>query len=188
MQEPDQDDFVVIPCSPYAVSKWACTAYARTFHALYGLPVVTARLMMVYGPGQWDVTKLLPYVTTALLSGTSPALSSGTREIDWVYVDDIVDGLLKVALASHINVRTIDLGSGVLTSIRQIVDRLAALIDARVPIRYGAIADRPLERPRAARAEETRQLIGWAAETTLEEGLSRTVNWYRNEWCSPKPA
>jgi UDP-glucose 4-epimerase len=188
MQEPDPADASAIPCSPYAVSKWACSGYARTFHALYGLPVVTARPMMVYGPGQWDTAKLLPYVTTSLLAGTSPAVSSGARELDWVYVDDVVDGFLKVALASDLNAVTIDLGSGTLTSIRDIVARLGALIDPKIPIRFGALSDRPLERPRAALVAETQALIEWVAETSLDEGLARTVAWYRTEWCSPKPA
>jgi len=69
MHEPDADDSEGIPSSPYAASKWACTAYARMFHRLYQFPVVIARPMMVYGPRQWDVTKLLPYVIKSLLNG-----------------------------------------------------------------------------------------------------------------------
>jgi UDP-glucose 4-epimerase len=187
MQEPGADDPTGIPCSPYAASKWACNAYARMFHALYGLPVVIARPMMVYGPGQWDANKLLPYVTTSLLNGVSPAISSGTRVMDWIYVDDVVDGLLTVATATEVSGLTIDLGSGVLTSIRDIVERLGSLTDPGIPVRFGAVADRPLEQVRAANVEETRRLIGWMATTTLEEGLRRTVAWFKQEWCSPKP-
>ncbi len=187
MQEPDADDSRGTPCSPYAASKWACAGYARMFHALYGLPVVIARPMMVYGPGQWDTTKLLPYVTTSLLSGTSPGVSSGARQLDWVYVDDVVSALMAVATFSALDGRTIDLGSGTLTSIREIVTLVASLVGSEAPVRFGAVADRPFEQPRAARADETRKLIGWVAETSLSEGLNRTVAWYR-QWYSLKPA
>jgi nucleoside-diphosphate-sugar epimerase len=188
MQEPDQDEPAGVPCSPYAASKWAGGAYARMFQALYGQRIVIARPMMVYGPGQWDLAKLLPYVTTSLLAGTSPAISSGRRELDWVFVDDVVDGLMTIALSSTIDGRTIDLGSGTLTSVRAIVDQVVALVDSGVPVRFDALADRPFERPRAARVEETARLTGWVAATPLGEGLSRTVAWYREKWCSPKPA
>jgi UDP-glucose 4-epimerase len=188
MQEPDPDHPAAIPCSPYAASKWACTGYARMFQALYQLPVVIARPMMVYGPGQWDLVKVLPYVTVSLLGGTSPALGSGARELDWIFVDDVVDGMLAVAQAVGIDGLTIDLGSGILTSIRQVVERVAAMVGSNVAVRFGALPDRPFERPCTARIEETRRLTGWSARTTLDDGLKQTVDWYRDTWSSLKPA
>jgi UDP-glucose 4-epimerase len=186
MQEPDPDHPAPTPCSPYAASKWACSAYARMFHALYQLPVAIARPMMVYGPGQWDLVKVLPYVMVSLLGGTSPALGSGGRELDWVFVDDVVDGMLAVA-AAEIDGQTVDLGSGTLTSVRSVVEQAAALIGSEAQVRFGAIPDRPLERPCAARAEETRRLIGWSARTPLADGLKQTVAWYRETWSSLRP-
>ena len=106
MQEPDPDHPAAIPCSPYAASKWACSGYARMFHALYQLPVAIARPMMVYGPGQWDLVKLLPYVMVSLLGGTSPAIASGARELDWVFVDDVVEGMMAIAMADGIDGQT----------------------------------------------------------------------------------
>jgi nucleoside-diphosphate-sugar epimerase len=186
MREPVLGDPEPIPCSPYAASKWASSMYGRMFHALYQLPVVIARLMMVYGPGQWDVTKLLPYVIRSLLAGTPPALSSGTQELDWVFVEDVVDGLLSVARAMGIDGQTLDLGSGTLASVRGIVERVAVLIAADVPLRFGALGDRPFERPYTARSEQTRHAIGWSARTPLDEGLKQTVAWYRDTWSSLK--
>lgn len=188
MHEPDEGETANVPCSPYAASKWACSAYAHMFRSLYELPVAIARPMMVYGPGQWDVTKLLPYVILSLLGGRSPSLGSGARELDWVFVDDVVDGLMTIGLSRTANGRSIDLGSGNLTSVRSIVNQVVALIGADVPVSFGARADRLLERPRAARVEETKDLIGWVATTSLNEGLQRTLGWYRNEWHSTKPA
>jgi nucleoside-diphosphate-sugar epimerase len=188
MQEPDPDHPAAVPCSPYAASKWACSGYARMFHALYRLPVSVARPMMVYGPGQWDLVKLLPYVMVSLLGGTSPAVGSGTRELDWVYVDDVVDGMLAVATADGIQGEAVDLGSGTLTSIRQVIEHVATLIGSDVRVRFGVLPDRPLERPRAARTELTRRLIGWSAQTPLDVGLKQTVAWYRETWSSLKPA
>jgi dTDP-4-dehydrorhamnose 3,5-epimerase len=138
MQEPDLPDDPGIPCSPYAASKFAARAYARMFHALYQLPIVIARPMMVYGPRQWDTKKLLPYVATALLTGESPLIGSGTRELDWVFVDDAVDGLMTTALAPEIDGLTVDLGSGTLTTVRTVVEKIAALVGGATPIRFRA--------------------------------------------------
>jgi nucleoside-diphosphate-sugar epimerase len=143
--------------------------------------------MMVYGPGQWDRTKLLPYVTSSLVAGTSPEVGSGTREMDWVYVDDVVEGFLTVAGSPNVEGRMIDLGTGTLTSIRAIVEAVADVVGSSVPIRFGAIQDRPFEQPRAARVEETRRLTGWVARTSLREGLGRTVDWHRQKCSSAKP-
>lgn len=184
MQEPHTGDPLAVPCSPYAASKWACSGYARMFHALYQLPVVITRLFMVYGPLQWDLTKLLPYVIVSLLKGESPKVSSGVRELDWVYVDDVVDALLMLAASDYMDGRTIDVGSGRLTTIRCIIDHIVAILGSDVSVQYGAVADRPLERRHAADIEETRRMTGWSATTPLQDGLVRTIAWYRTELAS----
>ena len=179
MHEPERDDPLGIPVSPYAASKWSCTAYARMFHQLYGLPAVIARPMMVYGPGQWDRAKLLPYVITSLLNGTSPSVSSGTRTLDWVFVDDVVEGMMALPMAPVTYGRAVDLGSGVLTSIREIVEKVVAIIGSANSVTFGGVPDRLFERARTARTEETLQLTGWAAKTPLSEGLRKTVEYWR---------
>jgi nucleoside-diphosphate-sugar epimerase len=181
MQEPAPDDPDGVLCSPYAASKWACKAYARMFHGLYQLPISIARPFMVYGPGQWDTTKLLPYAITSFLKGEVPRVSSGDRALDWVYVDDVVDGFLLVAASDFADARTIDLGTGYLVSIREIIARVRQIIGASIDAGFGAILDRPFERPHAARVEETTRLIGWRATTTLDDGLREAVRWYRDQ-------
>jgi nucleoside-diphosphate-sugar epimerase len=179
MQEPRADEPGVIPCSPYAASKWACSVYARMFHALYGLPVTIAKPFMVFGPGQWDLKKLLPYVIVSLLRGEIPSLGSGLRELDWVYVDDVVDGLLAAADSPCTDASPIDLGSGQLTSVKKMIELVGEALDCKLPVQFGAVADRQLERAHAARAEDTRRLIGWSASTSLQTGLVKTIDWYR---------
>ena len=70
-----------------------------TSTALHELPVVHLRVFMVYGPGQLDLRKLVPYVTVSLLRGEAPRLTSGARAVDWIYVDDVVDAFLRAAVA-----------------------------------------------------------------------------------------
>jgi nucleoside-diphosphate-sugar epimerase len=177
-EEPDDAD--PVPCSPYAAAKGAASVYARMFRALYQSEVVLAKICMVYGPGQTDLTKLVPYVTTAFLRGEQPRLSSGVRLVDWICVDDVVDGLIACACASGADGRTVDLGSGEVCSIREIVQQLRELIPGAPEPLFGAIPDRPLERIAKADVRTSYKLIGWNPSTTLEVGLRRTVDWYKS--------
>jgi len=177
LEEPDGPEMV--PCSPYAAAKWASSAYAQMFHALYKTPVVTARLFMVYGPGQTDLRKLIPYVTLSLLRGESPQLSSGQRPVDWIYVSDVVDGLLAITSTPEIEGETVEIGSGTLVTIRTVVERLAALINSQAKPLFGARPDRPMERIRSAQADATHEQILWKSRVSLDEGLQKTIEWYR---------
>ncbi len=179
LAEPEVENGEIFPSSPYAAAKWAGSGYARMFHALYNLPVVVARVFMVYGPGQSDLTKLIPYVTLSLLQGKTPKISSGQRLVDWIYVSDLVNGFLALAQASDVDGATLDLGSGLLVSIREIVQQLILSIGAKVNVEFGALPDRPLEPTRVAKTAETFARIGWKAQVSLREGLERTVDWYR---------
>jgi nucleoside-diphosphate-sugar epimerase len=176
-EEPDEQ--YPLPSSPYAAAKGAASQYARMFRALYQTDVVIAKIAMVYGPAQADHTKLVPYVTTAFLRGEQPRLSSGIRPVDWIYVDDVVAGLIACADASGVEGRTLDLGSGEVVSIRDIVQQLRELIPGAPEPLFGAVPDRPLERVRKADVATSLELIGWSPSTTLQEGLRRTVDWFR---------
>jgi nucleoside-diphosphate-sugar epimerase len=175
----DRED--AVPPSPYAAAKWASGEYARMFHSLYGCPVVDLRVSMVYGPGQADRTKLVPYVARCFLDDVEPELASGARFVDWVYVDDVVEAHLKAATASEAVGKSIDVGSGDAATIRDVVESLAESVGTRVVPRFGALPDRSLEEPLLADVEEAHRLLGWRATTDLHDGLRRTVEWLRNE-------
>ena len=179
MEEPDLGDPRAVAQSPYAVAKWGQLAYARHFAALHALEVVHLRVFMVYGPGQLDLRKLVPYVTVSLLRGEAPRLSSGTREIDWIYVDDVVDAFLRAAVAPAAEGRSLDIGSGELVTARALVERLAEVVGGDLAPVFGAIGDRALERVRVADPAAAEAAIGWRPRTGLGEGLARTVEYYR---------
>ena len=134
---------------------------------------------MVYGPGQQDRTKLVPYVISSLLRGEGPRLSSGRREVDWVYVDDVVAAFVAAAEAEKAPGSTLDIGSGELVSIRSLVEQIAALVGGDVRPVFGALPDRPGERPRDAEVQPSRETIGWEPSTPLDVGLARTIEWFR---------
>jgi UDP-glucose 4-epimerase len=180
LTEPQMNNGEITPGSPYAAAKWASGAYARMFHKLYDVPVVMVRPYMTYGPGQ-DPRKLIPYVILSLLREQAPKLSSGDQQIDWIYIDDVVDGFVLAAQAPNIEGQTIDLGSGVLVPIRAAVAQVVTLMEAKVKPLFGARVNRPFERPRRANTEDASQKLGWKPDTSLEAGLRNTIEWYRTK-------
>lgn len=179
MEEPERGDPNPVPSSPYAASKFASSAYARMFHALYGLPIVIARVFMVYGPGQKDHRKLVPYTILQALDGNTPELSSGVRMIDWIHVNDVVDGLLQMGCKAGLEGETVDLGSGHPHSIKEIVEKILGSIDPEIKGQFGAEADRPMEQQRIADTRATKDKLGWQARIELDQGLAKTIAWYR---------
>lgn len=181
LEEPQPSGSEPIPASPYAAAKGASSAYARMFHALYQTPVVIARLFMVYGPGQRDLHKLVPYVTLALLRGEAPRLSSGTRPIDWIYIDDVVAGLLAAALTPGLEGSTVELGSGTMATVRTVVEQLQQITGATVQPIFGGVADRPFEQVRLANVAASYAQMGWQPRIDLQAGLQQTVAWYAQQ-------
>lgn len=175
MEEPRADESA---SSPYAAAKGAATEYARMYRDLWQLPVTTLRISMVYGPGQPDLRKVVPYVITSLAGGRPPRLSSGRREIDWVYVDDVVDAFLAAAAAPPSVGGAFDIGSGVGVSIRDTVARIGRLMGTTVQPRFDAGADRPRDTARIADPSAALASLGWRPATGLDDGLTRTIRWY----------
>jgi UDP-glucose 4-epimerase len=165
--------------SPYTASKWAAGAYASMFHALYGTPVVNTRIFMVYGPGQQPYTRLVPYVISSLLSGEAPKLTSGERQVDWVYIDDVIEGLLACARSPDVLGGTVELGSGCLTDVRGVALLIGRLMGTEIRPEFGAVADRQMEQVRVANVGRTYGQLGWQPSTSLETGLDATIAWFR---------
>lgn len=161
------------PASPYGAAKGAMTAYAKLYAEAFAAPVVCVRPAEAYGPGQAP-TKLLPYVAATALRGERPRLSSGTRRGDWIYVDDVIDGLL-VAAREAAPGADLDLGTGVLHRSREVVEGLLRALELDVQPVWGALPDRPHETERVADVHTTTRAIGWRSRTSLVEGLARTA-------------
>ncbi|MEV0162876.1 NAD-dependent epimerase/dehydratase family protein [Nonomuraea fuscirosea] len=166
------------PGSPYAAAKAAATGYARLYHALWQVPVSVLRVAMVYGPGEPNLARLVPYVTLSLLRGQEPELTSGTRLITWVYVDDVVEAFVHAGASGDAAGHVLDIGTPEPVSIRDTAELLAKIVGGPARPVYGAVAARPLDRAQRSDIEPAARVLGWRPVVSLEEGLSRTVDWH----------
>lgn len=176
-EEPDPAKGDVAPTSPYAAAKWAASAYGRMFHHLYGLGVVNLRVFIVYGPGQKDRNKLIPFCILESLAGRRPKIGSGTRGVDWVYIDDVVRAFLLAAVVPNVEGMSFEIGTGRLTKIREVVEMVVGIANPALTAEFSA-EGRKMETEYAANYEATTKALAWSPRVQIEEGLKRTVQWY----------
>ncbi len=124
-EQPLKETVTPNPRSPYAVSKLAAEYYVRTIGGLWGIETVSLRIFNAYGPGQHLPASHPPvvphYLKQALRGGTLVAHGDGSQTRDYVYVDDVVSGLVAAATAPNINGLVLNIGSGKETSISELI-------------------------------------------------------------------
>jgi nucleoside-diphosphate-sugar epimerase len=178
LQEPDEA-LPAVPSSPYAAAKYAASCYARMFSEVFAVPVTIARTFMVYGPRQMDFTKLVPYTFSQLLRNRPAELSSGRQQFDWIHVDDVVSALIAIAAAPASDGRTIDVGTGRLTSVADVAGMIARQLGTPDLLKLGVLPDRTGEPTRCADVAAMRQLTGWEPRIDLETGVAQTAAWFK---------
>ena len=157
--------------SPYAASKFAAWAFCRMYARTNRWPLLGAMIFQCYGEGQ-SVRNVLPAALMAARSGDEFPLSPGEQLRDWVSVEDVVSGLLAMAGSDLGLAETIEIGTGIGTSLRETVQMLFKFSGGDGRPLFGALPYRPGEDMRAiANADRTEKLIGWRACTGLVEGL-----------------
>jgi UDP-glucose 4-epimerase len=168
------------PVSPYSLSKAAASQLALTYASLFGMPVTVVRPFVVYGPEQ-SPAMMLPTLIRTLVSEGEFAMTAGAQTRDFVYVDDVVDGLLAAASSKHAVGEAFNLCSGEERSILDVAE-LAQSLAGQGVLRAGAIPYRENEAWRLYGSnEKAERLLEWKPRTTLEHGLEKTIEWYRQE-------
>jgi len=166
------------PTSPYAASKAAADLLCLAYRKTYGLPVVVTRCTNNYGPYQFP-EKFIPLViTNALLDQPIPIYGDGRQERDWLYVEDHCEGLVQVLL--HPDPRPVlNLASGRTATNLQVARTILRLLH-KPPSLLRHVQDRPAhDRRYALDTHRARAYLNWRPRVDLEEGLERTVAWYR---------
>jgi dTDP-glucose 4,6-dehydratase len=190
VSDPMDESHPLNPRSPYAGTKAGADRLAYSYFVTYELPIVIVRPFNNYGPRQHPEKVIPRFITQALQDEPLTVHGDGHAARDWLYVDDDAEAIEAVIEAplDSIAGEVINLATGVDISIEEIADLvLDALgkpssLKEHVPERPGQV-DRHI-----GSTEKARALTRWHARTPFDEGLARTVAWYReNEawWKSP---
>ena len=179
---PKHEDMASAPLSPYALQKLVGEEYCKLFTLLYGLETVTTRFFNVFGPRQdpsSPYSGVVALFITKLLSGEQATIfGDGENSRDFTYVANVVDGVLRAATATGVAGEVVNVATGGRVTLNELFATLRRLIGATGDAAYGP--------PRAgdvahsqADISRARTLLGYQPHVSLEEGLRRTVEWYR---------
>lgn len=176
---PQSEKLREAPISPYSAAKVGATHLIQALSKTEDFPGVVARLFLVYGPGQ-DDRRFLPQIIKGCLSGRAFPTSPGEQLRDFCYIDDVVNGLILAALKPKAVGHVINIASGQPVTIRSIIEKVVKFIGTGQP-NFGAHPYRVGENMELyADISLAQSLLDWKPQTSLEEGLKSTVEYYRN--------
>ena len=172
-----EDDPIERPISPYAATKRSGELQVYTTHHLHGLPSVCLRFFTVYGPRQRPEMAIARFIRCLETGASIPFFGDGGSRRDYTYIDDIVDGI-EAALERPLSFDIVNLGGAHPVTLNELVAGLERATGRRA--RLERQPDQPGDVPVTyASVEKARRLLGFEARVPLEEGLRRSVAWYR---------
>ncbi len=169
------------PQSPYAATKVGSDKLAESFHRTYGLPVVILRPFNTYGPRQ-SPRAVIPTIIVQALRARVVRLGSLETKRDLTFVKDTARGFIAASTAPKVEGETIQLGSQREYAISDLVEMIGCILGRKLTV----AADMKRRRPRASEVERllassrcAKERLGWQPETTMMEGLKKTVDWFK---------
>jgi UDP-glucose 4-epimerase len=181
---PKREDMKPNPISPYAVQKLAGELYAACFHRVYGMETVSLRYFNVFGPRQDPTSQyagVLSKFITLMLRGEAPAIyGDGEQSRDFTYVDNVVQAnlLASSAPAEKIAGRMFNVATGVRFTLNQVYAELQTITGFRGEPNYEAPRTGDV-RHSLADISAAAEAFGYRPAVSFEDGLRRTVDWYR---------
>jgi UDP-glucose 4-epimerase len=163
------------PRTAYGAAKRAAEVLGFAAFRSAGLPFIAARLGVLYGPGQAPPL-FIPALVRAALRGESFAMSAGEQKRDFLFVEDAVDALLKLAEVPVIRGTAVNVSSGTSVTLREVAARILQMMGNPITLRLGALPYREGEAMEyELSGERMNRLAGWRACTSLDAGLERTI-------------
>jgi len=175
---PQKEDMRECAISCYSFAKTSASHLVQMLYRTEGFPASVARFFLVYGPGQ-DDKRFLPQIIKACLKGEEFKTSLGLQLRDFCYVDDAVEGLVQAALSPRAPGQIFNIASGVPVTIRAMVEKIIQIIGKGTPL-WGTYPYRKGENMALyADVARSKELLAWSTQAPLEEGLEKTIKYYR---------
>jgi dTDP-glucose 4,6-dehydratase len=169
------------PRNPYSASKAGADRLAYSYWATFGVPVIVTRASNNYGPKQFPEKVIPLFITNAIDDLPVPLYGDGLNERDWLHVTDHCRALDRL-IEAGINGEVYNIGGGHPIANAVLTRRILELLGKPETL-INHVADRPGHDRRYSLDTTKLQALGWESQVRFEEGLARTVEWYRNnEW------
>lgn len=176
------EDTPLLPLSPYAAAKLAGEFYCQAFACTYGLETVRLRFFNVFGPRQRadsPYSGVIAIFTAALTAGRAPTIhGDGLQSRDFVYVADVVDALIRAADTPGVSGRVYNVGTGASVTLVELIAALNKLLGTAAAPTHGPPRPGDIRHSRA-KMDRIRAELGYTPAVSFEEGLRRTLEWYR---------
>lgn len=179
---PFREDQIPNPVSPYSASKVSTTMFCQMLYKTIGLPIITLRPFLTYGPGQ-ESNMLIPSVIKSVIKNESFEMTEGEQTREFNYVDDIVEGFIKASISQRAIGEIINIGNGLEYKIKDVVQKILELMNSPVKPKIGVLNYRPGETWHFY-CDNTKamELLGWKPKVNLEDGLKMTINWFKKHY------
>jgi dTDP-glucose 4,6-dehydratase len=178
---PMDEDHPLNPRSPYAATKAGADRLAYSYYVTYGLPVTIVRPFNNYGPRQHPEKVIPRFITQALQDRELTIHGDGHASRDWLYVDDDAEAIEAIIAAPLENVagEVLNVATGIDIPVTEIADAVLEALGKPASLKT-FVTERPGQVDRhIGSTEKMERLTGWTARTSFEEGLARTIAWYR---------
>lgn len=180
-KHPMKESDLLEPINSYGVSKASATLFCQATAKRDNLPIVTLRLFSPYGYYE-EKKRLIPTVVISCLNRINPKLSSPNSARDFVFIDDVIDAYIKITKnIKKVKGKIINISSGRQHSVKEIVEKIIKLTDSKVSPEWNILKNPRIE-PEIWQADinKARNLLGWLPKYNLEQGLKKTIEWFRN--------
>jgi len=183
---PLREEFMSLNLStPYQITKMLGELYCNFFYNHYGLPVVKTRFFNSFGPGEipGQYRNVIPnFIYWAMKGESLPLTGTGEETRDFTYVDDLIDGLLRAGYYDGAIGKEFNLASGKETKIIDLANRISDLTGNKAGIRFLSRRKWDTKSRLLASVDRAKALVGYVPKTEFDEGLKRTVEWFKEKW------
>ena len=180
---PKHEDMATNPLSPYALQKVVGEQYLQMFTRLYGLETVSIRYFNVFGPRQdpsSPYSGVISVFATALLENRPAKIyGDGEQTRDFTYVANVVDGVLRACEATGASGQVINVATGGRISLNELYKEMKKIVGASVNPEYVEPRQGDV-RDSQADIRKAKDILGYKPTVSFEEGLKRTIEWYRS--------